>query len=70
MLITVLKLMSSQKYLGLLFISSIEGVGFVYFCFFPDRDTYIKAMVGESPNDRNDRGTFPPFTFCAVSGIN
>ncbi|GMP26916.1 hypothetical protein CsSME_00003152 [Camellia sinensis var. sinensis] len=26
------------------------------------RDTYVKAMVGESPNDRNDRGFF--FALC------
>lgn len=24
-----------------------------------NRDTYVKEMVGESPNDRNDRGTVP-----------
>lgn len=26
------------------------------------RDTYVKAMVGESPNDRNDRGLVLAFS--------
>ncbi|KAE9450204.1 hypothetical protein C3L33_17890, partial [Rhododendron williamsianum] len=33
------------------------------------RDTYVKAMVGKSPNDRNDRGYTFAFLQCFVSLI-
>lgn len=42
-------------------ISNAEVEIMIFFPLCSWRDTYVKAMPGESPNDRNDRGLFFPW---------